>query len=93
VRGQETPTQLGPLERATGQWTKSKNPIVLNVIYHRQNPLKFILTLLRVDHSVFLDPSAPDGRTRRHELFVGTSKQDMLKYFGCLEREGIGEGR
>jgi hypothetical protein len=27
-------------EEHTGRWTKSKHPIVLNVIYHRQNPLK-----------------------------------------------------
>jgi hypothetical protein len=37
VRGQETPTQLGPLEKlasvtglSIGRWTKSKNPLVLN---------------------------------------------------------------
>jgi hypothetical protein len=38
--GRETPTLLGPFERANlNLWTKSTNPVILNVIYHRQNPL------------------------------------------------------
>jgi hypothetical protein len=36
------PTQLGPLDRADlNHWTeKSKNPLILNVIHHRQNRLE-----------------------------------------------------
>jgi hypothetical protein len=33
--GGKTPTQLGPLDLTT------KNPVILNVIHHRQNPLEY----------------------------------------------------
>jgi hypothetical protein len=45
----ETPTLLGPLERANlnhfpssseGRETKSRNPVILSVTDHRQNPLE-----------------------------------------------------
>jgi hypothetical protein len=46
-RGEKTPSQLGPLEKAnlnhwlsSGRWTKSKNPVILCVIHHRQNTLE-----------------------------------------------------
>jgi hypothetical protein len=42
--------------------------------------------------SVFLDPSAPHGRTRGQELFVGASKQDMLTKFRMSRVKGAGHG-
>jgi hypothetical protein len=41
--GGETPTLLGYLKTANlnhwiGRWTKSRNPVILSAIHHRQNP-------------------------------------------------------
>jgi hypothetical protein len=42
--GQDKPTQLGPLERASlNHWTKT-SPIALYNIHHRQNPYKIIVS-------------------------------------------------
>jgi hypothetical protein len=50
--------------------------------------LTHYVTLLRFHHSVFLDPSAPDAKTRGQELFVGASKQDMLTKFRVSRVKG-----
>jgi hypothetical protein len=46
LRWGKTPILLSPSERAnlnhwTRQWTKSKNAVILSIIYHHQNPLEY----------------------------------------------------
>jgi hypothetical protein len=36
--GGETPTLLGHSEGANLNHTKSRNPVILSAVYHRQNP-------------------------------------------------------
>jgi hypothetical protein len=66
--------------RLTNLWTSAAS--------YRDSFAFTLLTLLRVDQSVFLDASAPDGSTRGHEVFMGASKQDMLTKFMVCRVEG-----
>jgi hypothetical protein len=48
----ETPTLLGPLERANlNHWTMSKNPVIPRVIHHRQKPLETFRPTILVRNS------------------------------------------
>jgi hypothetical protein len=74
--GQDKPTQLGPLERASlNHWIEFKtSPIALYNIHHRQNPFKSILGTSLSQTPISLSPQnstqATEGSTVRPPPYV-----------------------